>query len=419
MPTLRFAGQAAAQGLAAGINALLATALTLWLAATLGPRVFGEYSVLLNGCVLALVLIEGGLVGLWMRERVAASAHLQAQAAQIPAAALGWILLSTLGLSLLAGLGVALGLAGSASGWAWLASLWAMAGVAVTNLVSARLRADGAFRAEALWQTGSRFCAVLGVLGMVWGLVHNVFGIFSGWGLGLALWLLWRGRHHLPRPALHPLPTLLRAGLPFLGSAALLTLAARLDILLLQALGTDPAQIGHYAAASRVFEAFALLFTPLLHVLQRDLRLAHGNAHVWRKTLGFGLGLAVLLGALGLLVGGLWAKGTVALLFGAGYQPAADILPWLMGALAAALPAQVLHAAALAANRERQAVGSLVALLVALALLLLWQVPALGAQGAAVALCMAHWVWLAGLLAACGLSAQAANRQGDESGRMK
>lgn len=373
------------QSAAALINAVLSFVLLLILARHLGPLVFGNYSVLLNAGIIALVAIEGGYPLLIYRETALASEALAQWRNRI------------LGLAVGSGLAVALVLStvpigpwlGQAS-TAWWAVLACMVLVAWMNIYSGFLRGQGRFAAEAGWQIAGRLCAMGAILAALALGASSGVEVFAAWSLGLLLLIGLRKQHRAPLPVFESAAPVRSAALHLMLGQLLFVALMRLDLLALALIGGNTLQTAHYSVAARFAEAGVLLFAPVVNVLQLGFRQRLPNAlnfavFLRKMTLG-----AMAFALAGTLVGAMAAPTLVTLAFGNEYAQAAPLLGWVLCALVLMLPSQVLAQATIALNHERTvwlayAVGLPVTLAAAMTL-----VPSYGALGMAWSMLIGH-----------------------------
>lgn len=423
------------QGAGAVFCAGVSFVLTLWLARALGTAGFGAYVALLSLATLALMLQEGGWPAWLYRERARAGEDMGAGDCNgVSRAIMGRFLVHLGAVSL-----VLCVVAWWWLGWNVVMALLAMAGVAVMNGVSAGLRGAALFARDAAWQSVGRLVSGLAVAGVLgWGSV-SLATVFGAWAAGLALVLLlggWWWRQALCGPSAKPrqaavvvwpvLPVwagwrVCREDLgrvwPFAFMAAAGAWLLRGDVLVLAWWGPGPeisdgvngantvneVALSWYAACTRLLEAVLLLFAPVANVLLRSFSddLVAGRALALRARVARWCWLVAVFGALA--VGLAWAVGPdlMALLFGAPYAEAGQVLPWVLAMLPFALANLVMGPWLAALGRERGlALGVFLAGAVLL-LALLWAVPVWGLKGAAVAVAVSHavlmlWGWWLG-----------------------
>jgi O-antigen/teichoic acid export membrane protein len=373
------------QSAGALINALLSFALLLLLAQQLGPLAFGNYSVLLNAGVIALVAIEGGYPLLVYRETALVSAALAPWHERL------------LGLAVGGGLVVALALAVVPVGpWLgqnyadWWAVLVCMILVAWTNIHSGVLRGQGHFAVEAGWQVAARLCAMAAILAALVLGARSGTAVFLAWSLGLLLLIALRRPHRPPLPVFERAAPVRSVALHLMLGQLLFVALMRLDLLALAIIGEQPLQTAYYAAVARFAEAGFLLFAPVVNVLQLGFRQRLPDApnfatFLRRMALG-----AMAFAMVGTLAGGMAAHWLVPLAFGTEYAQAAPLLVWVLASLVLMLPSQVLAQAAVALNGQRLVwIAYAVGLSVALAGAMAW-VPSDGALGMAWAMLLGH-----------------------------
>ena len=412
---VKLGGAVLVQGAGAVFCAGVSFALTLWLARVLGTEGFGAYVALLSLATLALMLQEGGWPAWLYRERARADAGLGNGVSRL---IMGRFLVHVGAVSLVLGVG-----AWWWSGWDLAMALLAMACVAVMNGVSAGLRGAAEFGRDAAWQSWGRVVsagAVAGVLG--WGSV-SLAAVFGAWAAGLAMVLLaggwwWHQQAQPGQGAVVVWPVvpvwagwrvyrqdLVRVW-PFAFMAAAGAWLLRGDVVVLAWWGSVPVDavaLSWYAACTRLLEAALLLFAPVANVLLRSFSddLGAGRALALRGRVARWCLLVGGLGALAVTLAWAVGPGLMALLFGAPYAEAGQVLPWVLAMLPFALANLVMGPWLAALGRER---GLALGMLLAGALLLLallWAVPVWGLQGAAVAVAVSHavllvWGWWLG-----------------------
>ena len=421
---VKLGGAVLVQGAGAVFCAGVSFVLTLWLARVLGTAGFGAYVALLSVATLALMLQEGGWPAWLYRERARADAD---TGHAVSRAIMGRFLVHVGAVSLLLCVG-----AGWWSGLDAAMALLAMACVAVMNGVSAGLRGAALFARDAAWQSWGRVVsAVAGAGVLVWGVGSgsgsvSLAAVFGAWAAGLGLVLLaggwwWHQPTQSGQPeqramAVWPVAPvwagwrvyredLARVG-PFAFMAAAGAWLLRGDVVVLAWWGAEPVDavaLSWYAACTRLLEAALLLFAPVANVLLRSFSddLGAGRALALRGRVARWCLLVGGLGALAVALAWAVGPGLMALLFGAPYAEAGQVLPWVLAMLPFALANLVMGPWLAALGRER---GLALGMLLAgglLLLALLWAVPVWGLQGAAAAMVLSQavlsaWGWWLG-----------------------
>lgn len=333
------------QTLGAVFCALVSFLLLAFLGRTLGPASFGDYVSLLSVAVIALILIEGGWPTLIYRDSVGTGPD--GRVPRLTSHAVAHILSASVTLSALAiavGGDHSLGLG---------AGLACMGLVALTNLVSARLRGLGAFTREALWQSLARMITAMLIVITVLGIGRSAVHVFSAWALGLVVVILLWGRRWIASPRWEGMRISYPLAIPFVAVEGLMALLLRGDIALLAALGLNGDSLSFYAACTRFTEAALLLFAPVSNVLLRNLRERYATPAAFaRLWTGAAVG-ATTLGGIAILGSWWFGEALVTALFGDSYRPAAALLPYIAIALPFALVNLVLAPTLVALHRER------------------------------------------------------------------
>ena len=379
----------AIQGVGAAFSALVSFVLLVLLARVFGTESFGGYVALLSVAVLGLILIEGGWPTRLYRESVDAGAAMlqEGRDAERRAAirnAVAYVASVGLALSLVAWV------LGGATRLAAAMAFGCMVMVALSNLVSARMRGDGRFALEALWQVSGRLASAVLILLVVMQVAATPEWVFASWAAALALLLLVWGRSWLASPQWRGLASGYRFALPFLAIDGCAVFLLRGDMALLGALDLPASHLSYYAAGTRITEAAVLLFAPVTNVSLRTLRLNLHDDATFRRELRFALALALGAGSAAVIASVLLGQHVMTQVFGPDYRAAGSLLPWIAASLPLMLVNLVLIQAAAARGRENLVARSLVAACVLLAVGLYLGSRLNGVYGAAAGAIAAH-----------------------------
>ncbi|GAB6038415.1 flippase [Fundidesulfovibrio butyratiphilus] len=341
-----FVSALAGQWAATLYSAVVATGLSFALGRVLGPEAFGGYNAWLTAASLFAIAQDGGFSPLIFRETARPTPGF------VPGPLLGLglgHLLAVTGAGALLLLVVPVGdkLAG-------FLALGYYALFCAGNYLSASLKGQGRFPGEARWRMAVRTLTAVGVGGALFLPGAGPAAIFAGMlaGQALALALPMAGGLRV-RPSFHLGKTLYRHCGSFLIITAATTIYFKSDILLLGWLTGDNAQVGQYAAAYRLVEAAVLFATPLTHLFFRRLRLSLTQPADFKRSFRLMLGVMTGLGLVGSGLAVLLGPWIITLAFGHRYEPAGDLCPWLLPALAFLMPNGVLTQALVAMGRER------------------------------------------------------------------
>jgi O-antigen/teichoic acid export membrane protein len=270
--------------------------------------------------------------------------------------------------------------------------LWCVAGallgLSVVDLVQHCLRGLGRFGPEAALQVSARGGMLTGALlglgrgalpglgaGLLAGaaLAAGAAGIVAGW---------WLGRPTLDARPAASLRRLYGVALPTGLGMALSIAAFRLDIYLLNALA-DPASVGLYAGAYRLFEAGQFVPAVALMVLFPRLAAEDAGSPRGRRLRGRALVALALAGAGVAAVGWGIARPAVRALYGAAFDGAAAPLGLLFWASPAMFVNALLTHDLIARGRERRFAALAGGSLALNCLLNLIAIPRYGTRGAA------------------------------------
>ena len=284
------------QWLATIYNAGVSILLTFILGCVLGPEAFGRYSYMLTLASLFFILQDGGFKTLLFREKTLPSPAMKGYGDRMFSWALGNTLLFPLAgvlcvliLPFQYGLGI-------------VAAFLYFGLQAVANFISSTLRGDGLFAREAKWQAMVRTLGALGILLSLLFVRAEPWAIFGGWFLGVLVSLFLA-----PIPIVKPtfggfrIRDVRRACLGFMAIDAATVVYYRCDIILLEYLTGNSAEVGYYSAAYRFLEGVVLMAVPLRVIWFRKLRLVWEDRRFFEnQVLKMGLGM---LGAACLVIG--------------------------------------------------------------------------------------------------------------------
>ena len=334
----------------AGVG-IISFVLSLFIARHVGASNFGQYSTALAiGSILAIGF-DGGMRNLLIRERTRVSEHLASLLKELPHIAMGYSLFVAMLASIFCliifpnhlylGLGI----------------IWCFWGAVITQYASAILRGDGHLKAEALWQLKQRLLTALLMA------ITVFLGFFEAWQL-LLTWAIgalcanqfFREGFRL-KPMLKPLLSLdfklYRTLLPLLCIDLATTIYFRSDLIMLKSLKVSDDDIGQYAAAYRLIEAFILVASPVSIIIFRKVRLLHEERLLQKNYIIKSLLISVLFGLLGLALIEWIANPLIQLVYGVKYVKAAELLPILGWMILPIIPNMVLTQTALALNLEK------------------------------------------------------------------
>lgn len=341
---------ASAQWLVTFYVALVSLGISVLLARRMGPSAFGVYSYFLGIVTLLAPFQNAGFSTLLLREKTSATPALLALVPCLPELALGHLLTVSLIMMVCVTLWLPLPEAIRFS-----CGIFCFGVVTLSQQVSARLKSDGHFFREALWQACARSFSALPIAAIALLTIPNPTTVFLSWGSGLLLAVLL-----LPftasklRPQFHMETSVYRASLGFLWIELATMAYHRIDIVILHHLLGDASDVGHYAVAYRLFDGVSLFIAPIATLCFRELRL------IWQDTkalhqlsgnlLSVALGVGILLAGVGYFV----APTVVQLFFGSAYtQASAEPAGWLFLSLVFILPNAILTQLAIATNREK------------------------------------------------------------------
>jgi O-antigen/teichoic acid export membrane protein len=342
----RFLG---AQWLAIVYIGFVSFGLSILVARTLGPDLFGVYAVALSVGALVAILIDGGFSKLLQREGARESVVLAKMGSALPALAYGHAILAIFVLSVLAVLLF------PDYKMTTLATVWCFGAAVLNQYGLAILRGNGRLVRDAFWQIGNRTLSALCMAAAAlflgasqpWHVLMAQFVGTAAFGLFVTWFLRVRPRLVVP-------PAVYRAVLPLVWLDLATALYFRSDMVLLEFLKAPQVEIGHYGVAYRLIEALILLASPMGLILFRHFRQGSDMpARMVRQMLLPPMAWAMLAG-IGLALS-MWfcSDMIVSLAYGQAYQGASRLLAILGCSLIFILPNGILNQAALALGLER------------------------------------------------------------------
>lgn len=342
----RFLG---AQWLAIAYIGLASFGLSILVARTLGPDLFGVYAVALSIGALVAILIDGGFSKLLQREGARGSAALVKIAPALPALAYGHAIIAIFALSVLAVLLF------PENKMTSLITVWCFGAAVLNQYGLAILRGDGRLVRDASWQIGNRtfsaVCMAAAVLflgaSLPWHVLMAQFVGTAAFGLFVTFFLRVRPRFAVPA-------AVYRAVLPLVWLDLATAVYFRSDIVLLELLNAPKIELGHYGVAYRLVEALILLASPIGLILFRHFRQGSDMpVRMVRQMLLPPMAYATLVGGVLALLMWFGSETIVSLAYGQSYQGTGTLLAILGCSLIFILPNGILNQAALALGLER------------------------------------------------------------------
>lgn len=341
----RFLG---AQWLAIVFNGVVSFALSVLIARTFGPELFGVYATAISLGGLFSVLVDGGFSKLLQRETTRPTPELAAISKVIPEFAFGHALLVVCSSSL-----VVLLLSFSYHLPTILATFAAFGAAVMGQFGLSLLRGRGSFVKDAAWQISSRMLTAVCVgLAIIWG-VSQPWQILTAQFIGAATFVLFVMAFFHVRPAFRIPVSVYRVVLPLVWLDLATVVYFRADMLLLKLIGVPNADVGYYGVAYRIIEAFLLLASPVSLILFRKFRIAGGSADVVIRQMLVPAISAALIGLSIALFLWLFGDYCVALAYGQSFHPAGRLLGILGFSLVFAAANGVFNQAAVAIGIER------------------------------------------------------------------
>lgn len=335
------------QWLAVGFVALVSLGVSVVIARTLGPELFGIYSIAISGGAVVAILLDGGFGRLLQREHAQPTPALAEFVPVLPRAAYGHSVMCILFISLLAAIAL------PQHALTTVAAIW-FYGASVLNQFSlAILRGKGRMVRDASWQVGNRaftaVCVGLVIVGgasQPWQILFAQFAGAAVFGFVVTRFLRVRPLWKIP-------PAVYGAIMPFIWLDLATVLYFRVDMLLLEWFDVAKFEVGKYGVAYRLIEAIILFASPVGLILFRRFRLGSASPRIMLRDMLPAVMTAQVIGMALMVAILFFSKSLIALAYGAGYSGADHLLAILGCALVFILPNGVLNQAALALGLER------------------------------------------------------------------
>ena len=336
-----------AQWLAVGFTGLVSLGLSVFIARTLGPDLFGVYAIALSAGALLAILMDGGFSKLLQRERTRVTPTLSQVLPDLPGLSYGHAMLVVLGLSVVA---VAIF---PKHALTTLAALWLFGAMVLNQFGLAILRGDGRLVRDASLQIGNRTFAALCVAAALLLGASQPWQVLIAQFVGTAAFGFLVARYLRVRVLFRMSPTVYRTILPFVWLDLATALYFRADMLVFQFLSVPKLEVGQYGVAYRLIEAVLLLASPVGLILFRRYRQDSALPAQMIKSMGPALMAAGFIG-LGLaLMFWMFGPDLISLAYGPAFQGGEQSLMVLGCALVFILPNGVLIQAFLALGLER------------------------------------------------------------------
>ncbi len=326
---------------------IVSFALNVFVARSIGAEGFGGFATAMAVGSILLIFLDGGFRTVLLREVTRPTAGMSMGPERIPSFALGHMLVVT-------GLGGAVGVVWFRETLSLaLATLACVAGVAMTQLVSAVLRGQGRMIQDGVWQVVVRTVSAGAIAAVLFAGFRDPWHVLAAWAAaGVALALFPLGRH-LAAVRWRFERTMYRAALIIVVIDFATAVYFRSDLILMAWLGVPKEESGNYAVAYRLIEAVILLANPVCILLFRRFRGMSAVGLLPARVVSVPACYALGLGAAMAIAIEFAAPGLVRWIYGSHYDAAIESLQILCWALVFILPNAVLTQAALAFNLER------------------------------------------------------------------
>lgn len=335
-----------AQWVASVFVGVISFVVSVFIARSLGPELFGVYATAVSVGSIIAILIDGGFSKLLQREKVLATPTMVVVKHRLYGLACGHAIIVML---------IAC-IAAISFNQYFLTLVFAILffGTVVLNQFSlANLRAEGRLVRDALWQILNRSSTAIAViLALVIG-ANLPWQIFAAQALGAVFFGFILTRNLILSPIFKPSSDLYKLLFPLFWLDFASTIYFRADMLIFEYLNLPKFEIGHYGVAYRMVEAAILIVSPVGLLLFRKFRLDFEAPHVIFKSLLSPLIISFILAAGISVFFWFFADSIISLAYGKAYQEAGVLLSILGCSLLFIFPNVILAQATLAMNLEK------------------------------------------------------------------
>lgn len=326
---------------------VISLALSVAVGRAVGPAGFGQYGMAMSAGSILAIFIDGGMSNLLRREQTRPGTALTHLAGRFPAMALG----HAFSLALIAVL-VTVSFAGGQLPLA-LATVGCFLGTVLVGYVSALLRGQGRWAADAGWQVGQRTLSAAMILGALSVGLTAPWQFMAAWTAASLIAFLVFPSPLRCRPEFVLKPEVYKITAPLMFIDLATAVYFRSDMLVLGWFDVPHQEVGQYATAYRLFEAVVMAAGPGGLLLFRRMRLFEGDPQDFGRSLVLHVGAAAALGIAVALAMHAAADLLVGWSYGPQYPDSARLLEVICWALVFVLPNTVLTQAALALDRDR------------------------------------------------------------------
>ncbi|MDR2548604.1 MAG: oligosaccharide flippase family protein [Desulfobulbus sp.] len=261
----RFLG---AQWLAIGFIGGVSFVLSVFVARRFGPETFGVYAQATSFGILLAILVDGGFGKLLLREKARTSSALEEYSENLHGFAFGHAYMTIALLALLA-------IAGPffSHRLTLLATVGAFGVTVLGQFSLAILRGQGRLVRDAAWQIGGRALTAASIAFALWWGADEPWEVLGAHCMGMVFFLLLLMRNGWVLPVFKIPKKIYAVVVPLIWLDLASVIYFRSDMLLCELLDMPDADVGAYAVAFRLIDAFLLLASPISLMLFRRFRL--------------------------------------------------------------------------------------------------------------------------------------------------
>lgn len=315
------------------------------IARTLGPNLFGTYTTAVSISAIASILVDGGFGKLIQREKTLPS--LTIEHSTIVRFSFGHVILSATCLMALCFF------IGQDEPVTLISALLFFSAIAFNQILMAILRGEGRLAREALWQMLNRLFTASGVVLVVvlgWNLPWHMLVAQLFGALAFAI-VLSRGLELRPNFSLNW--NIYKIVLPFLWLDLATMVYFRADMVLLAILKVPSSHVGQYGVAYRLIEAIMTVSGPIGLLLFRWFRQNTVDPSLISKRLLPSLTISLMVALFFFILLHFQAASLIKLSYGSRFQESSELISILCWGIIFIIPNSVLSQFLLATGKER------------------------------------------------------------------
>ncbi len=262
------------------IQAVISFGLSIIVARNLGIDQFGVYAIATSAGVFITILLDGGFVTLLQRESAQTSLDLSTKKSQIRQYALGYTILITIALSLIAYINPF-----NQDELTLYAIIFAYSPVVLIALSMSVLRGQGRLARDALLQVIGRLLTAFCVVAFIFYGFDSPSSVLFAQGIGGYILYFVLAIRSRVKPLFFIPRVVFKVAMPLAAWTLSIAIYCRSDLLLCRLFDVQRSDIGAYGVACRLVEALQVFTGPVSIILLRKFRIKEASKGIKIKEL--------------------------------------------------------------------------------------------------------------------------------------